>query len=117
MNPAGTVGFVGVTWIDSRDAPLIVTIVAPEKAPEWAVMSVRPGAIRCHAARATGLPAGRGRPAETGSIEVPELVELWLRGDLDVDPFLSHRLTLDEVNRGFELMEAQDGIRSVIAFA
>ena len=25
-------------------------------------------------------------------------------------------LTLDEVNRGFELMEAQDGIRSVIAF-
>ena len=31
-------------------------------------------------------------------------------------PFLSHRLTLDEVNRGFELMEAQDGIRSVIEF-
>ncbi len=26
------------------------------------------------------------------------------------------RLTLDEVNRGFELMEAQDGIRSVIRF-
>jgi len=25
-------------------------------------------------------------------------------------------LTLDEVNRGFELMEAQDGIRSVISF-
>jgi len=25
---------------------------------------------------------------------------------------ISHRLTLDEVNRGFELMEAQDGIRS-----
>ena len=29
---------------------------------------------------------------------------------------LSHRLTLDEVNRGFELMEAQDGIRSIIHF-
>jgi Zn-dependent alcohol dehydrogenase len=26
-------------------------------------------------------------------------------------------LSLDEVNRGFELMEAQDGIRSVIRFA
>jgi S-(hydroxymethyl)glutathione dehydrogenase / alcohol dehydrogenase len=36
---------------------------------------------------------------------------------LDVDPFVSHKLTLDEVNRGFELMEAQDGIRSVIDFA
>ena len=30
--------------------------------------------------------------------------------------FVSHRITLDEVNRGFELMEAQDGIRSVITF-
>jgi S-(hydroxymethyl)glutathione dehydrogenase/alcohol dehydrogenase len=34
-----------------------------------------------------------------------------------VAPFLSHRISLDEVNRGFELMEAQDGIRSVIEFA
>jgi S-(hydroxymethyl)glutathione dehydrogenase/alcohol dehydrogenase len=51
-----------------------------------------------------------------GRDEVPQLVERWLAGDIDVDPFLSHTLTLDEVNRGFELMEAQDGIRSVIAF-
>ena len=28
-----------------------------------------------------------------------------------------HKLTLEEVNRGFELMEAQDGIRSVIDLA
>jgi Zn-dependent alcohol dehydrogenase len=29
---------------------------------------------------------------------------------------VSHKLTLEDVNRGFELMEAQDGIRSVIDF-
>src|SRR5687767_449954 len=52
-----------------------------------------------------------------GRDEVPQLVERWLAGEIDVDPFLSHTLTLDEVNRGFELMEAQDGIRSVIRFA
>jgi S-(hydroxymethyl)glutathione dehydrogenase/alcohol dehydrogenase len=51
-----------------------------------------------------------------GRVEVPQLVERWLAGEIDVDPFLSHTLTLDEVNRGFELMEAQDGIRSVIRF-
>ena len=51
-----------------------------------------------------------------GRDEVPQLVDLWLEGKLDVDPFLSHTLTLDDVNRGFELMHAQDGIRSVIAF-
>ena len=51
-----------------------------------------------------------------GRDEVPQLVDRWLAGEIDVDPFLSHSLTLDEVNRGFELMEAQDGIRSVIRF-
>jgi S-(hydroxymethyl)glutathione dehydrogenase/alcohol dehydrogenase len=52
-----------------------------------------------------------------GRDQVPELVRLSLEGRLDVTPFVSHTLTLDEVNRGFELMEAQDGIRSVIQFA
>src|SRR6476660_10392883 len=51
-----------------------------------------------------------------GRDQVPQLVDRWLAGELDVEPFVSHRLTLDEVNRGFELMEAQDGIRSVISF-
>jgi S-(hydroxymethyl)glutathione dehydrogenase/alcohol dehydrogenase len=51
-----------------------------------------------------------------GRDQVPELVRLHLDGKLDVDPFISHRITLDEVNRGFELMERQDGIRSVITF-
>src|SRR6266581_2225789 len=51
-----------------------------------------------------------------GRDQVPQLVERALAGDIDVAPFISHMLTLDEVNRGFELMEAQDGIRSVIEF-
>jgi S-(hydroxymethyl)glutathione dehydrogenase/alcohol dehydrogenase len=51
-----------------------------------------------------------------GRDEVPQLVDRWLAGEIDVEPFLSHTLTLAEINRGFELLEAQDGIRSVIRF-
>jgi S-(hydroxymethyl)glutathione dehydrogenase / alcohol dehydrogenase len=51
-----------------------------------------------------------------GRDQVPQFVDRWLAGELDVEPFVSHKVTLDEVNRGFELMEAQDGIRSVIDF-
>jgi S-(hydroxymethyl)glutathione dehydrogenase/alcohol dehydrogenase len=51
-----------------------------------------------------------------GRDQVPELVQRYLDGDIDVDPFISHRIALDDVNRGFELMERQDGIRSVITF-
>jgi S-(hydroxymethyl)glutathione dehydrogenase/alcohol dehydrogenase len=51
-----------------------------------------------------------------GRTQVPLLVDRWLAGEIDVDALISHRLTLDDVNHGFELMEAQDGIRSVIEF-
>jgi S-(hydroxymethyl)glutathione dehydrogenase/alcohol dehydrogenase len=60
--------------------------------------------------------AGSSFGGVKGRDQVPQLVDRWLAGELDVEPFVSHRLTLDEVNRGFELMEAQDGIRSVISF-
>jgi S-(hydroxymethyl)glutathione dehydrogenase/alcohol dehydrogenase len=48
---------------------------------------------------------------------VPALVERWLAGEIDAEAFISHRISLADVNRGFELMEAQDGIRSVIQFS
>jgi S-(hydroxymethyl)glutathione dehydrogenase/alcohol dehydrogenase len=60
--------------------------------------------------------AGSSFGGVKGRDQVPLLVQRYLDGDIDVDAFLSHRITLDEVNRGFELMEAQDGIRSVIEF-
>jgi S-(hydroxymethyl)glutathione dehydrogenase/alcohol dehydrogenase len=62
--------------------------------------------------RVTGSSFGGVR----GRTQVPQLVDRWLAGEIDVESLLSHRLALDEVNRGFELMEAQDGVRSVIAF-
>ncbi len=60
--------------------------------------------------------AGSSFGGVKGRDQVPQLIERYLEGDIDVDPFVSHKLTLDDVNRGFELMEAQDGIRSVIDF-
>jgi S-(hydroxymethyl)glutathione dehydrogenase/alcohol dehydrogenase len=60
--------------------------------------------------------AGSSFGGVKGRDGVPALIDRYLAGDIDVTPFLSHRLSLDEVNRGFELMEAQDGIRSVIEF-
>jgi S-(hydroxymethyl)glutathione dehydrogenase / alcohol dehydrogenase len=51
-----------------------------------------------------------------GRDQVPQLVERYMRGEIDVDPFISHRMPLDDVNRAFELMHAQDGIRSVLEF-
>ncbi len=60
--------------------------------------------------------AGSSFGGVKGRDQVPELLQRFLDGDLDIDPLVSHRITLDEVNQGFELMHRQDGIRSVIDF-
>ncbi len=62
----------------------------------------------------------RVRGSSFGSVkgrdQVPELLQRYLNGEIDVDPFISHRMPLRDVNRAFELIEAQDGIRSVLKF-
>src|SRR5499427_1777788 len=60
--------------------------------------------------------AGSSFGGVKGRDQVPQLVERYLAGEIDVASFVSHRIGLDDVNRAFELMEAQDGIRSVIEF-
>jgi S-(hydroxymethyl)glutathione dehydrogenase/alcohol dehydrogenase len=60
--------------------------------------------------------AGSSFGGVKGRDQVPEFVDRYLAGEIDVDSFVSHKLTLDDVNRGFELMESQGGIRSVIDF-
>ncbi len=60
--------------------------------------------------------AGSSFGGVKGRDQVPQFVERYLAGDIDVDAFISHRITLDEVNKGFDLMHAADGIRSVIEF-
>ena len=49
--------------------------------------------------------------------QVPGLVELGMRGEIDVEAFVSHRMPLADVNRGFDLMHAADGVRTVLQLA
>jgi S-(hydroxymethyl)glutathione dehydrogenase / alcohol dehydrogenase len=51
-----------------------------------------------------------------GRSQVPELVDRWLAGEIDVDALVTRRISLDDVNDGFEAMERQEGIRTVITF-
>ncbi len=61
--------------------------------------------------------AGSSFGGVRGRDQVPQLIDRYMAGEIDVDPFISHRITLEQVNDGFELMHAQDGIRSVIEFS
>src|SRR5207248_8257228 len=52
--------------------------------------------------------AGSSFGGVKGRDQVPQFIDRYLAGDIDVDPLISHTLSLEEVNRGFELMHAQD---------
>jgi S-(hydroxymethyl)glutathione dehydrogenase/alcohol dehydrogenase len=51
-----------------------------------------------------------------GRSQVPQLVDRWLAGEIDVDALVTGRIPLDKVNEAFEAMERQEGIRTVITF-
>ena len=40
----------------------------------------------------------------------------WPRGDIDVDPYITHHMTHDKINTAFDLLKAGESIRSVIHF-
>ncbi|MER9757417.1 zinc-binding dehydrogenase [Mesorhizobium sp. M0166] len=44
------------------------------------------------------------------------LIDFYMEGRLDLDRQITHTLTLDEVNRGFDLMRAGESVRSVVHF-
>jgi S-(hydroxymethyl)glutathione dehydrogenase/alcohol dehydrogenase len=60
--------------------------------------------------------AGASYGGAKGRDRVPELVDLYLAGDLDLESLVSRRISLDDVNDAFEAMERQEGIRTVITY-
>ena len=43
-------------------------------------------------------------------------VDLYVEGQIDIDSLITHRMGLDDINRGFELMAAGEGLRTVVSF-
>lgn len=60
--------------------------------------------------RGTAFGGARGRT------DVPKIVDWYMNGRIEIDPMITHVLSLDEINKGFELMEEGKSIRSVVVF-
>jgi S-(hydroxymethyl)glutathione dehydrogenase/alcohol dehydrogenase len=60
--------------------------------------------------------AGASFGGAKGRDRVPELVDLYLDGKLDLESLVTARMPLDEVNEAFAAMDRHEGIRSVLTF-
>ena len=51
-----------------------------------------------------------------GRTDVPKIVDWYMDGKISIDPMITHKLSLDQINEGFELMEKGESIRSVVVY-
>ena len=51
-----------------------------------------------------------------GRTQLPGMVEEAMRGDIDLDPFITHNMPLEQINDAFDLMHEGKSIRTVIHF-
>jgi len=47
---------------------------------------------------------------------VPRIVDWYMDGKIRIDELITHRLALEDINQGFELMKRGESIRSVVMF-
>jgi S-(hydroxymethyl)glutathione dehydrogenase/alcohol dehydrogenase len=51
-----------------------------------------------------------------GRTDVPKIVDWYMDGKLNIDDLITHKLSLDEINKGFDLMKSGESIRSVVMY-
>jgi S-(hydroxymethyl)glutathione dehydrogenase/alcohol dehydrogenase len=51
-----------------------------------------------------------------GRTDVPKFVDWYMDGKIEIDPMITHTLSLDDINKGFDLMHRGESIRSVVVY-
>ncbi|MBI3710262.1 MAG: S-(hydroxymethyl)glutathione dehydrogenase/class III alcohol dehydrogenase [Proteobacteria bacterium] len=51
-----------------------------------------------------------------GRTDVPRIVDWYMDGKINIDDLITHKLTLEEINQGFDLMHAGKSIRAVVVY-
>ena len=51
-----------------------------------------------------------------GRTQVPKIVDWYMDGKINIDDLITHQLSLDEINKGFDLMHSGESIRSVVVY-
>ena len=51
-----------------------------------------------------------------GRTDVPKIVDWYMDGKIEIDPMITHRIKLEEINEGFEMMHKGESIRTVVVY-
>ena len=51
-----------------------------------------------------------------GRTDVPSIVDMYMDGRIQIDPLITHKMGIEDINKAFDLMHAGESIRSVVEF-
>ncbi|MFC0278326.1 S-(hydroxymethyl)glutathione dehydrogenase/class III alcohol dehydrogenase [Falsigemmobacter intermedius] len=51
-----------------------------------------------------------------GRTDVPKIVDWYMQGKIEIDSMITHKLKLEDINKGFDLMHEGKSIRAVVEF-
>ena len=51
-----------------------------------------------------------------GRTDVPKIVDWYMDGKIDIDSLITHKLSLEDINKGFDLMHHGESIRAVVEY-
>jgi S-(hydroxymethyl)glutathione dehydrogenase / alcohol dehydrogenase len=51
-----------------------------------------------------------------GRTDVPKIVDWYMAGKITIDPLITSKLKLEDINQGFDMMHKGEGIRSVVVY-
>ena len=51
-----------------------------------------------------------------GRTDVPRIIEWYLKKQIEIDPLITHKFALEDINKAFDLMREGQSIRSVVVF-
>ncbi len=51
-----------------------------------------------------------------GRTDVPKIVDWYMEGKIQIDPMITHTMPLEDINKGFDLMNQGKSIRSVVVY-
>ncbi|MCX6393941.1 MAG: alcohol dehydrogenase catalytic domain-containing protein [Solirubrobacterales bacterium] len=108
IETAGSAKVLETAYLATGRGGTTVTVGLPDPA---AILNIPAVSLVAEERTLKGSYLGSSNPRKM----LPQLFEHWAEGNLPIERLISHRLTLDEINEGFDRLATGEAVRQIIA--
>jgi alcohol dehydrogenase len=109
IETVGNAGVLAEAYAATRRGGVTVTVGLPHPSQELKISAV---SLVAEERTLRGSYLGSGVPA----LDVPRYIDAYKAGKLPVDRLLTHRISLDELNEGFDRLASGEAVRQAVVF-